>query len=161
MINLYAKIKLRFIFWSILVFALGFILRVNLAVVLLLVGLGVYIKAKGLSSRSFNLPNIILLFLIIFCGSYFIIKQGWQIYYIPFALVPMLSILLFNNLEISLLVTLAAAASVASISKAPFQLVLIFLISGIFAIILVKGARKRITIIRAGFIVGILHRHLR
>jgi len=156
MIKQGARIKLKFIFWSIIVFVISYILRVNLAVALFLIVLYLYTKFRRISSRNFNLLNITLLFLIIFCLGYFIIKQGWQVNYIPFALIPMLSILLFNNLEIAFLTTIAASVSVASLSNNPFQLGLMFLISGIFSIILVQGARKRITIIRTGFIVGII-----
>jgi hypothetical protein len=68
----------------------------------------------------------------------------------------MLAILLFNNLEVSLLLTLASAITIASISRYPLELILLFLISGILAGFLAEGARKRTTIIRAGFIIGII-----
>lgn len=156
MIKQGARIKLKFIFWSIIVFVISYNLGVNLAVALFLIVLYLYTKFSRISSRNFNLLNITLLFLIIFCLGYFIIKQSWQVNYIPFTLIPMLSILLFNNLEIAFLATIATSVSVASLSNNPFQLGLMFLISGIFSIILVQGARKRITIIRTGFIVGII-----
>jgi len=76
--------KLKFIFWSMLVFAISYILRVNLTVALFLVALYAYVKFRGMSPKNFSLPNTTLLFLIIFSASYFIIKQGWQFYYIPF-----------------------------------------------------------------------------
>ncbi len=156
MIKQGARIKLKFIFWSTIVFVISYNLGVNLAVALFLIVLYLYTKFRRISSRNFNLLNITLLFLIIFCLGYFIINEGWRVNYIPFALIPMLSILLFNNLEIAFLTTIAASVSVASLSNNPFQLGLMFLISGIFSIILVQGARKRITIIRTGFIVGII-----
>jgi len=68
----------------------------------------------------------------------------------------MLTTLLFNNLEISLLITLATSVSVASISSHSFQAGLLFLISGILSSTLVLGARRRTTIIRAGFMVGVV-----
>jgi hypothetical protein len=153
MIKQGAKIKLKIIFWPILVFLISFILQVNFAIALFLLCLYSYAKLRRL---NFSLPNITLLFLIIFCGSYFSLKENWQAYFLPFALTPMLATLLFNNLEISFIITLASSVAVASLSGNPFQLGLLFLISGIFSIILVYGARKRITIIRAGFIVGII-----
>lgn len=148
------KNKIKFIFWLILIFLISFILKANLAVALFLICLYVYTKCRRISFGNFKLPNISLLFLIIFSASYFLIRHGWQVYYIPFSLIPMLSILLFNNLEISFLVTLATSVACSSLSNMPFQLCLLFLISGIVSIILVNEARKRSTIIRAGFITG-------
>ncbi len=77
--------------------------------------------------------------------------------------------LLFGSLEISLLIALGAAISVAlaigsqttafrpvaTVSWHPLQLILLFLVSAILGAILVGGARKRTTIIRAGIITGI------
>jgi cyclic-di-AMP phosphodiesterase PgpH len=154
MIKQGTKNKIKLIVWSILIVLISFILKANLAVALFLICLYMYTKCRRISLGDFKLPNISLLFLIIFSASYFLIKHNWQNYYIPFSLIPMLSILLFNNLEISFLITLATSVSCASLSNTPFQLFLLCLISGIFSIILVNEARKRSTIIRAGFIVG-------
>jgi putative nucleotidyltransferase with HDIG domain len=93
--------------------------------------------------------------LAIFVGSYFILRHNWGIFFIPFALIPMLTTLLFNDLEISLLVTLASGISVASISNSFFPVSSLFLISGLLSSILVLGCHKRSTIIKSGIIVGI------
>ncbi len=153
MIKAGVKNILVFIFWSAIAFILSFILRVNLAVALLLICLYVYANFRRL---NLNTLYTLLLFLIIFVYSYFIIRQGGSIYYLPFAFIPMLSILLFNKLGTSFLITLAVSIAVASLSNTPFVLLLLFLISGVFSIILAQGARKRMTIIRAGFITGII-----
>jgi putative nucleotidyltransferase with HDIG domain len=67
----------------------------------------------------------------------------------------MLSMLLFGSLEVTLLIVLAAAISTATVSQYPLQLILFFLTSAILGAILVNGARKRNTIIRAGIITGV------
>jgi putative nucleotidyltransferase with HDIG domain len=67
----------------------------------------------------------------------------------------MLSAILFNELEVSLLLTLAAAFTIASISGNNYLGVL-FSISGILSSIFVFGARKRMAIIRAGFLIGLV-----
>jgi len=141
-----------FILWSLLVFAISYIIRLNLEVSLFLVSLCAYLKLRRLDIK---LLNIILLFLISFVSSYFIIRKGLPVFYLPFPVTPMLTTLLFNSMEVSLFVTLAASLSVASITGVPFQVGLLSLISGIFSIILVRGARRRTTLIRAGLIVGI------
>lgn len=156
MIKQAAKIKPRFIFWAALIFVISAIAQINLAIPAFLISLYAYIKFRKSNLKNFNLLNMSLLFLIILAVSYFIIREGQPIFYIPFAVIPMLTTLLFNNLEMSLLITLATALSVASFSSNPFELALLFLISAIFASILVLGARRRTTIIRAGIIVGIL-----
>lgn len=156
MIKQVAKIKLEFVFWTALIFLIGYVIQINFAVPLFLICLYAYIKFRRQNLKNFNLLNMTLLFLITLASNYFIIRQGRPIFYIPFCVIPVLATLLFNNLEISLLMTLATAVSVASLSDNPFQLALLFLISGIVSSILVLGARRRTTIIRAGFIVGIM-----
>jgi putative nucleotidyltransferase with HDIG domain len=141
-----------FILWSLLVFAVSYVIQLNLAVSLFLISLYAYFRFRRL---NINLLNIILLFLISFVSSYFIIRRGLAIFYLPFSVTPMLTTLLFSNLEISLLVTLASSLSIASVTGVPFQVCLLSLVSGIFSIILVRGARRRTTLIRAGLIVGI------
>jgi len=156
MIKQVAKIRIKFIFGAALTFLMGVITQINSAVPLFLISLYVYIKFRRQNLKNFNLLNMTLLFLITLVSSYFIIRGGRPIFYIPFCVIPVLATLLFNNLEISLLITLATAVSVASLSDNPFQLALLFLISGIISSTLVLGSRRRTTIIRVGFIVGIM-----
>lgn len=144
-----------FIFFGLLALLVVYISRINLAIGLFLICLCLYLKFRRLSIRSYNPLNITLLFLIGFSSSYFLIRQGAPIFYLPFSIIPMLTMLLFNNLEISLVIALASSVSVASITSIPFQVELLSLISGIVSIILLKGARRRTTVIRAGLIVGI------
>jgi putative nucleotidyltransferase with HDIG domain len=67
----------------------------------------------------------------------------------------MLSAILFEEIGLSLLITLASSISITYLAGG-IDAGLLFLISGISSIILVRGARKRVTIIRAGFIVGLM-----
>jgi putative nucleotidyltransferase with HDIG domain len=87
-------------------------------------------------------------------ASYFLIRKGLPIYYIPFSTASMLSTLLFGSLEVSLLISLSCAIAVAPLSAYPMQVIIFFLISSIISSILVHDARKRNTIIRAGLITG-------
>ena len=149
------KGKLYF-FCSLAVFIVSYVLHLNLIIPAFLVSLYAYARARRLDFKKYNLLNLIFLFLIIFDAGYFIVNRNFPIFYIPFCAIPMLTTLLFNNLEISLLMTLAASVSIASLSSSRFDLTLLFLISGTISSILVKDARKRTTIILAGFIVGIV-----
>jgi putative nucleotidyltransferase with HDIG domain len=155
--NPLAKIDLKSILLIAAVFAVSYIIRINLAVSLLLICLYYYLKSRNLLNKNCNLLNLTLLFLVNFVSSYFLIKHRISIYFIPFSAVPMLATLLFANLEISLLLTTASVfAIVPFMPGAPLQAVIISLVSGISSSILVLNARKRNTVIRAGLVTGII-----
>jgi len=147
----HAQTGVRFIFGTVLVFLISYLLGVNFVIPLFLVCIFTYLK---FFSHNYSLLNLSLLFVIIFVISYFVIQEGLPVFYIPFAVIPMLSAILFEELGLSLLLTLASSVSIAYL-VGDIQAGLLFLISGILSIILVRGARKRVTIIRAGFIVGL------
>lgn len=149
--------KAKFIFCAILLFLFSLIIKINLAVPLLLLCLVIYIRRSypGLRTKTYNLLNLSFLFVIVFSTSYFILKRGLPIFYIPFSLPALLSIILFNNLEISFLLTLACGIAVTSIAGNNFLLVVMFLISGILAILLAKDMRRRNVIIRTGLFIGL------
>lgn len=67
----------------------------------------------------------------------------------------MLSTILFNNLEISLLITITSSLAV-TLLYGNYNVGILFFISGVLSSILVSGVRRRMSIIRAGFIVGII-----
>jgi len=150
MIKLAGKINYRLIILITLVAAFSYIAQINLAITLFLAVLYFYLKLRRLNIKNCNLLNLSLLFLVSSASGYFLIKQNIPIFYIPFTVVPMVTTLLFGNLELSLLIILAASVSIASFSGYPLELMLISLISAIASSILVLGARKRNTIIRAG-----------
>jgi hypothetical protein len=152
------KSSLKLILGVALVFASSYFLQINLIVPLFLSLLVAYFLnlAPDPYQKGHNLLNLALLFVIIFVGSYFIIRSGWSVYYLPFSLVPMLATLLFADLRISLLLTLASAISIGSIAGMHYYLAVIFLISGIVASLLVLGVRRRIAIMRVGLITGLV-----
>lgn len=154
MIKRIEKSKLKLILWPVLIFLFSLICGINLIIPLFLFSLYAYIRFRRLDVLGSNLLNLTLLFLIIFVTSLFIVRHGVSVYYIPFSVIPALTVLLFNNLELSLLITLAAAVSTAAFSNRPLELIFLFLISGICSCIIIQGSRKRSTIIRAGFVVG-------
>ncbi|MFA4984350.1 MAG: HDIG domain-containing metalloprotein [Candidatus Omnitrophota bacterium] len=151
------KTNLRYLVGMLLVFTLSYILQINFIIPLFLILLAAhYLSLRPApQAKGMCLLNLSLLFVIIFTASYLIVKNGWSVYYIPFSLVPMLATMLFGNLGVSLLLTLALGISVGSISGMHYYLAVIFLISGIISSLLVLGARRRTAIIRAGFITGL------
>jgi len=150
------KFKIQFIFWLLCSFLISYACQVNLAVPSVLVCLCAYLKIRRQNPKNYNFLHLTFLFLIAFAGSYYVIKHNWSIFAIPFALTPMLATLLFNDLEISLLITLASSISIASISNNFFPILSLSLTSGLLSSILVLGTRKRTTIIKTGIIIGLV-----
>ena len=144
------------IFGIVAIFVISAICQINFSLPLILVCLLAYIKFRRLGLKKYDLLHLLLLFLINLAVCSFVIKRGWQVYYIPFCVVPMVATLLFDNLEVSLLLTLASAFSAAVLSMNFFLIGFLVFISGVVSSILVLGARKRTTIIRAGLITGVL-----
>jgi len=138
----------------ILAFLTAYLIQMNLAVALLLISLAVYLKLSRKGRKNYNFLNLIFLFVINFACAYFILRRDLPVYYIPFSLVPMLATLLFNDLELSLLVSLANSVTVAGLCCSPFQTGLLSFASGLSSSLLIYQARRRITIIRSGIIVG-------
>ncbi len=139
-----------------MVFLTGYALGINLIVPACLVSLYLYLTLRGPRIKNYKLLHLALLFVVNFVSSYVIIQQTGVMFFVPFCVVPMLTTILFNELELSMAVTIACSVSVASMLDNHFYVGILFLISGIISSILVFGARKRIVIIRAGFIVGLV-----
>lgn len=154
--KLTGKISFKSITLGALVLVLSYIAQVNLALGLFLIVLCAYLSLRKLCLKNCNVLNLTLLYLIAIASGYLLIKHNFPVYYIPFSIIPMLATLLFGNLEISLLLALASSVSVAFFSAYPLPVISFFLISGLSSGILVLGARKRNTIIRAGFLVAVL-----
>ncbi|MFA4888986.1 MAG: HDIG domain-containing metalloprotein [Candidatus Omnitrophota bacterium] len=138
------------------VFLIVYFLQINLVIALFLVALYAYFKKRCLNIRSCNALNLVFLFLLIFTLCYFILKERWPIFFLPFSFLPLLVTLLFSSLELSLILNLALAISLAAYSANPFALFLFFLFGAVFASIFTFGARRRTTVIRAGLFTGIL-----
>ncbi|MFH0856120.1 MAG: HDIG domain-containing metalloprotein [Candidatus Omnitrophota bacterium] len=156
MTKLTGKISLKPIALAALALILSYISQFNLAVTLSIIVLCVYLESRKLGLKSCKLLNLALLYLAAVASGYILIKHNFPAYYIPFSVAPMLATLLFGDLEISLLIALASSVSFASFTPAyPLQTMMLSLTGGIASSILVLGARKRNTIIRAGFLIAV------
>jgi len=156
MIKRASKDKVIFLFFGTVTFAIAYLVQINLLVPLLLVSICAYLKISRKKQKNYNLLNLSFLFLVNFAIAFFIFKKGLPVYYVPFSVIPMLATLLFNDLEISLLLSLANSVSICALFCGPFHLGLLSLISGVLSSLLVKDARKRMTIIQSGIIIGII-----
>jgi len=137
-------------------FALCIALNINLLIPLILTGvfmcLDIWKKQKVSDCRFLHLC---LLFLIIFTIGHWVVTKNLDIYYlIPFALIPMLVIILWQDLMISILMFLAYGLTLA-IDFESLALGIIFFISMTISTVLLIDVRRRSQIIRVGFIVGL------
>jgi cyclic-di-AMP phosphodiesterase PgpH len=138
-------------------FAFCYLIRLNLVIPVFLLVLVSYMKFMHRELRySYNLLQISLLYLIIFSSSYFIVINWLSVLWIPFAVVPMLTALLYNDRVITLIITLAGAVTISRFGPELATLGPLFLISGLVSGILVFGARRRNTIIGSGVAVGLI-----
>lgn len=137
-------------------FFLSSVLSVNPSVPLFLFCLILYLKFlhPDLHLKPYRLLNLSLLFIIAVTISFAVIQHGGDIALLPFCIAPMLAVMLFNDLAIALLITIACAVAVSSLWPRPGEMAMLFLISGLVSSLLAFGARKRTTIINAGIAVG-------
>jgi len=131
-------------------------LLLNLGVPFFLIIL--YISFKPVFARVKNLKfsGLAFLFMVSFATGFFLLANGITYYFIPVAIIPMISMLLFNSLEITYFLALAASVSLAPLTADPSKAWFIFMVSSISAALFLKGARRRTTVIWAGAIAGIM-----
>ncbi|MDD5692646.1 MAG: hypothetical protein PHP10_05665, partial [Candidatus Omnitrophica bacterium] len=128
----------------------------NLGVPFFLIILYIAFKPGFAGSRNLKLSGLAFLFLVSFSAGFILLANGLSYYFIPIAIIPMISMLIFNSLEITYFLALATSFSLASLTPEPFEAWFIFMVSSICAVLLLKGARKRTTVIWAGAIAGIM-----
>ncbi|MDP2927497.1 MAG: HDIG domain-containing protein [Candidatus Omnitrophota bacterium] len=154
--KLFNKTKLLPIGVCVFMFFFSYIIRINPGIPFFLILLYLCFYKKFTKIKNAGLVNLSFLFLISFCLGYYLIRQGLSFWFIPVAIIPMLSVLLFNNLEVAYFLSLGTCISLASLSPEPFKAWFIFMTSCACAILLVNQARKRTQVIQAGVIAGIL-----
>ncbi len=158
MIKQDAKSKLGLIGVTVLLFALAYILDLSLSVPLFLLLVFIYLRfsQQAMALPGHRLLHLALLFVLFLAVSWFILKGGFSFFFIPFCMMPMLVMLLFEDLRISLLMTLALSFVISSLIGINLYVTLFFLVSGIASSIFLSGVRRRNTIIQAGFLIGVL-----
>lgn len=141
---------------AVFMFCFSYIIRLNLGVPFFLILLYACFYKKFTKIQNARLANLSFLFLISFCLGYTLINQGLTFYFIPVAIIPMLSVLLFNNPEVAYFLSLSTSVALAFLTPEPFKACFIFMSACASAILLVNQARKRTQVIQAGVISGIL-----
>ncbi len=77
-------------------------------------------------------------------------------FYFPVASVGMLTILLFNDLQLAFVMSLLSSIIVGLMVGSDLNLILIFLIGNLTGVYSIKDARTRLDLIKAGFFVGVM-----
>ncbi len=154
--KLFNKTQLLPVGICVLTFLFSYIIQINLAIPFFLILLYLCFYKKFAKIKNAQLRTLSFLFLISFCLGYYLIRQGFSYYLIPVSIIPMLSVLLFNNLEVAYFLSLGTCTSLAFLTPEPFNAWFIFITSCLCAILLVNQARKRAQVFQAGVVAGIL-----
>ncbi len=158
MIKRIAINKLWFVVGSGVAFLVSAALQIDLSIPLLLLLLYLFLKCIKINAafvRQLGV-NLTFLFMLILATALIIVRQGWPVYVIPIAAIAMLTTVLFEDATISLLLTVASAVAVSSLVGNNFMFFVVFLNGGLVSILLVRHVRKRVQLIRAGFICGLI-----
>ena len=156
MIKLFDKNKLLLAGICILLFIFSQIIHMSLAIPLFLIILYLCFYSKFSKIKNARLLNLSFLFLISFSIGHLFFRHGLSYYFIPIGIIPMLSVLLFNNLEVAYFLSLGTSLSLASLTSEPFKAWFIFMTFCSCAILLVNKAHKRTSVIKAGLIAGLI-----
>jgi len=122
--------------------------------ILVFLGIHLFFFRKANPRLFMNLG--LLLALIVFGAYAFIKYTNVSEFYIPVATVAMLTMLLFNDLQLAYLMSFASSIFVTFIVGGDISLMVIFFIGGLTAAYLVKGSRTRGDLIKAGFVIGLI-----
>lgn len=147
--------NIRELFWIGLFTVGAAAIQVRLPLIILLLGLYAYIRVKKMHIRHCSVKNMFLMFLISYAIACYVSRQDGAFFWIPFAFTPILVTILFNDLELSFIMTLAVSFGFATLSARPFQVFSISFIAGLVGSIASLNARQRSAVIKAGFFTAI------
>ncbi|MFH1692463.1 MAG: HDIG domain-containing metalloprotein [Candidatus Omnitrophota bacterium] len=137
----------------------AFFVGIPLIAVFLLFICAAYLKILSLKfeEKKYNFLSLSLLFLF-GVGMIEMIRQHEQLscYLIPVAAVTMLVALLYRDLELSLIFSLLLSVFAGVMFNGDLYLAIVLMIGGITGSLFVWQARRRSTIVTAGFCVGIV-----
>lgn len=117
-----------------------------------------YLKILSLRSeeKKYNFLNLGFLFLLAVSVAYFLKEHTkFSPYFFPLAAFAMLVTLLYRDLELSFIFSVALSIFVGMIYGGSLFLVTLLMIGGVVASLFVWQARRRSKIITAGFFVGV------
>ncbi|OGX39215.1 MAG: hypothetical protein A3C36_06850 [Omnitrophica WOR_2 bacterium RIFCSPHIGHO2_02_FULL_52_10] len=110
---------------------------------------------KGSYQRILHLG--LLLSLLLFTTHIISHYTSWPPYYIPVAGIAMLTMLLFNDLNLVFIMSLAASVLVSTVLKGDFGMMMTFFLGSLTGAYGVRDARARDQLISAGLFVSLIH----
>jgi putative nucleotidyltransferase with HDIG domain len=124
---------------------------------LLLVFFVFYLKLVGKNQPSLFLQLGLLLTLIVFVTDLITRYTTIPLYYIPIASIGMLTMLLYNSFQLTLLMSSASSIIVSMILDGGFVMMFTFLFGSLVGAYTVKEARTRSRLINAGLLVSVMN----
>lgn len=138
-------------------FAFCYVAQLSLIIPVLLLYVGIHLALFRKASRKLFLQLGLLLCLLL-VGSYYFLSNNTDPArnYIPVATVVMLTMLLFNDLQLSFLMAFLSSVLVGLLADGDFSLMLISFVGCLTGAYTVRGARTRGQLINAGFYTGLM-----
>ncbi|MFQ5680550.1 MAG: HD family phosphohydrolase [Candidatus Omnitrophota bacterium] len=137
-------------------FFLSFLAGVGYILPLLLFTLFIYSRYSPRCCYDYFILGL-LLTIIVFTARTIVFYPGHpSLYLIPVAAVSMLCTILFNDITLTLVLSLAASLSAGIIAGGDIYLSCILFVGGLFSGFLVLGLRRRSQIMKAGIAAGII-----
>ena len=117
---------------------------------------GIYLYYNRKAEIRIFLQLGLLLALILFTANSLIVYSSIPSLYIPVASVAMLTVMLFNDLQLAYMMTLLSSTLVGLLLGSDLNLVLVFFIGSLTGVFSIKEARTRSDLIKSGFFVGLM-----
>jgi len=133
------------------------IMQYSMLIPLLLLFLGIHLNFNRKSSLRLLLNLGLLIALIIFLTHVIINYSFMAHYYIPVAAIAMLTMLLFNDLQLAFLMAFVCSILVSLVVGGDFSMMLTFFMGGLMGAYGVNGARTRGKLISTGLFVSAIH----
>jgi putative nucleotidyltransferase with HDIG domain len=133
--------------------------KIPLIAVFLFLIFSAYLRVLSLrfGEKKYNFLALGFLYLIgVVVAKFFEQYSPFSAYFIPVAAIVMLVTLLFHDLELSLVFSVALSAFTGIIYGGNLYLASVLMIGGIFSSLLLWQARRRSKIITTGFLVGVV-----
>jgi putative nucleotidyltransferase with HDIG domain len=145
---------------SFVVIALGsfcWVAGYSLIIPFFLLFLGIQLHLSHKAGLKLFLSLGLLLVLCVFTTHVVVHYSDIPVHYIPVAAISILTMLLFNDLQMAFLMAFAASVLTGLILRSDFGLMATFYIGGLTGVYTVRGARTRGEIMGAGLFVSVVH----
>ncbi len=136
-------------------FAFCYVAQISMAIPLLLLFGGIQLYFNKNASARLLMYMGLLLVSIMAVANYLVIRDVPS-FYIPVSSVAMLTLLLFNDVQIAFLMSLIASAIVGLLVGSDFNLILTFFMGSLAGVYSLKGARQRSDLLKAGMWVAVM-----